>query len=103
LSKQLPKGYRLVDLGGRIELRAESPDPSVPTGGRLIGYAESNDSGWVVDFREHGGSSYKGDVSRQEVVDFLLHGARSINRVAQLRKQVDRTREMFGLDGPCIH
>lgn len=42
------------DCGWRVEVRAESPDPSVPSGGQLYAYATRNRTGggWAVHHRD---------------------------------------------------
>lgn len=44
--------YVQVDLGDRLELRAESPDPTMPHSGRLIAYAKAQDGVWWVRSRD---------------------------------------------------
>lgn len=42
---------KITDRGNAIELRADSPDASVPSGGELVGYARKVGGLWKVMLR----------------------------------------------------
>jgi hypothetical protein len=47
----LTGGYMIIELPGRLELRAPAPDQSVPGTGRMLGLAVAHAAGWTVSVR----------------------------------------------------